>query len=229
MVAMIRGAFVDAVPLMRSRAMLYIAMAVLCAAIGLFLPALSVVRDARAAATAPLFTLPDALDAILWVVVFFVYPSVAQTERSEFRMTVGRFFGIIGIWLVFGIETVFGFVAFIGCGFWISVKWSLSVWTFLLGEGKNPFSESWALTTGQFWETFAFTALLAVAAGVPWMIGLIGVSGNVTGQMEVAVVLRPIAFLIYVYALHVFLLGQMRWMLRLRERVQGFTIIQATV
>ncbi len=220
MLAMIRSAFVDAVPLMRSRALPYVAMAVLCAVAGALLPVLTTeVSDARAVTQVPWLQFDlDIVVAICVLAVFFVYPNVARSARSEFRMTVGRFFGIIGISLAVCVESVLGFAAFIIAGFWITVKWSLSVWTYLLTEGKNPLNESWQLTNGQFWETFGFSLLLGFTAGVPMVVGILGVLGNAGAEPLVGIVLRPIAFLIYVYALHVYLLGQMHWMLRLRNR-----------
>jgi hypothetical protein len=233
MVELIQGAFRDAVPLLKSRRTLYIVMAALCAIAGillLLLPASETVAAGNSSTTQMprlqfAFDVPDVLGGLA---VFFIYPSVVRSVRPEFRMTVGRFFGMLGVSIVVGVVCMAGFMLFIIPGFWIGIKWSLSLWTYLVDEGKNPFGESWEITTGQFWETFAFFVFLELCI-VPMLVVMFIVAALAGVVPILGVVLLPIAFLIYLYALHVILLGTMRWMLRLRERARAGPAMLATI
>jgi hypothetical protein len=231
MVDIIQGAFSDAVSLLKTRRTLYIVLGLLCAVAGFFLPTVPMEWAVEGTSQTQMPRLEVAYDVPAMLggfAVFFIYPSVARTVRPEFRMTVGRFFGVIGVSLVVGIVCVLGFVAFIIPGFWIAIKWSLCIWTYLLSEGKNPFGESWEITTGQFWETFGFSLLLQLATGIPMSIALFAILMLALIVPVLGAVLLPMAFVVLVYTTNVILLGQMRWMLRLRERVGGGTMMQAT-
>jgi hypothetical protein len=187
-------AFRDALPVMRSRTPVYGVLAAIAALGGLFLPFAHAMGSTPVEGTRLQLALqpPNVLGAIA---IFFVIPTVARTVRPEFRMTVGRVFGLIGIAIAIGVVVEVGFLLLIVPGVYMAVKWSQAQWAYLLGEGKNPFGESFEMTKGHFWHTLGFSILLALAAGV---------------------VLAPIALLGYIFAVHVAQLGSMRWMLALR-------------
>jgi hypothetical protein len=221
----IQGAFSDAIPLMKRRSALILFMTALCAAAGAALAAAASSLDGAPRDTTWFKLALASPDLLGFLSLFFFYPTVARTARPEFRMTVGRFFATLGLILAYSLVCLAGFVAFVIPGFWIGVKWSLLPWTYLVGEGKNPFSESWDLTTGQFWETFGFNLLLVLALIVPAVVATL--CGNVAGMVPVlGFILLPIALLINVFVNNVTLLAQLRWMLRLRDRIREFTIVQ---
>jgi hypothetical protein len=132
-------------------------------------------------------------------------------------MTVGRVFGIIAILIVLGVVVEVGLILLVVPGVYILVKWSQTVWTYVLSEGKNPFGESFEITKGHFWHTLGFALLLGIAIIVPLAV-VSFLAAAIAGAVPfLAVLLSPIAFLAYVFVLHVLRLGEMRWMLALRE------------
>lgn len=132
-------------------------------------------------------------------------------------MTFVRILGMIGIGIAVGVVSEIGFFFLIVPGVLMFVKWSQATWAYLLGDGKNPFGESWEITTGHFWETLGFFFLLEVLLTVLLAVGFFLPAAVAMFVPVLAVVLVPIAFLAYVFASHVALLGQMRWMLELRR------------
>ncbi len=221
--ATIDRAFRDALPLMRTRTRVYAGLAVLAGVCGIFVPFAQAVGNLSVdVVRLELFVQPpNILGAIA---MFFVMPAVARTVRPEFVMTVGRVFGIIGILIALGVVVDIGFILLIVPGVYMLVKWSQTVWTYLLGEGKNPFGESFEITKGHFWHTLGFALLLGVAVVVPLAVVLFCAAAIAGAVPFLAVVLSPIAFLTYIFVLHILRLGEMRWMLALRERQPGATV-----
>ncbi len=221
----IGGAFNDAFPLMRSRIGVYTVMLALCALVGLALPLTPNVIPESMAANMPPARLMMALYAPILVgaiAVFFILPAVIRTARPEFRMTLGRIFGVIGLRYGVGVGVALGFILFVIPGFWFAIRWSQYIWTFLLSEGKDPLDESWEITEGQYWPTFGFLILIGICAAIPFVIVMLGaaaLAGFVAPQL--GVVLLPISFLGFLYSIHVALIGGMRWALRLRERAHA--------
>jgi hypothetical protein len=228
MVEIVSSAFRDALPLLRSRIGVYGTLAGLCALVGLFLPLLNGFNPAQPAAlmepgVVVLQAASERVDVAFNVVnvlglvaLFFALPAIARTVQPDFKMTAGKVFGFIGIAIAIGVCTEVGAILLIVPGVLIYVKWSQAFWTYLLSDGKNPFGESWEITTGHFWTTFGFLLFSALAAAVPILIifmipALIAAFFPFLGPA-----LLPIAFLGYVYGLHVLYLAMLRWMLHLR-------------
>jgi hypothetical protein len=221
--AIIDSAFRDALPLMRTRTRVYAGLAVIAAVCGIFVPFAHAVGYLPVdAVRLELFVQPpNILGAIA---MFFVMPAVARTVRPEFVMTVGRVFGIIGVLIALGVVVEIGLILLIVPGVYMLVKWSQAVWTYVLGEGANPFGESFEITKGHFWDTLGFALLLGTAVVVPLAVVFVCAAAIAGAVPFLAVVLSPIAFLAYVFVIHVLRLGEMRWMLALRELRPGATM-----
>jgi hypothetical protein len=216
-------AFRDALPLMRTRTRVYTVLAVLGAVCGIFVPFAQAVGNLPVdAVRLELFVQPP--NILGAVAMFFVMPAVARTVRPEFVMTVGRVFGIIGVLLTLAVVVDIGFILLIVPGVYMLVKWSQTVWTYLLGEGKNPFGESFEITKGHFWHTLGFALLLGIAVVVPLAVIFFCAAAIAGAVPLLAVVLSPIVLLAYVFVIHVLRLGEMRWMLALRELHPGATV-----
>jgi len=219
--AAVGSAFRDAVPLMRSRRTALAVYAALCALAGLGVPFAHGMGvspsgqnlDLQARIQIAIQT-PNVLGAV--AALFVVIPSVARSGDPAFRMSAGKFFGMLGVAIVALVATEIGMFFFVVPGVYVGVKLSQSVWTFLLGSGQNPWAESWSITSGAFRPTLLFLFALACGAAVP----LSGFFVAVVVAFEIpfiAVVAMPIAFLAYVYAFYAVMLGQMRWMSALRS------------
>ncbi len=226
----IQSAFNDALPLMRSRQRLWIIFAVIAAIGGLILPFLpdysqTVISPTTGnAQTLPgarfqmAFQLPNVLGAIA---AFFIVGSVLRTVRPGWHWTVGTFFTAIGIGIVYGIAVEIGFFLLFVPGFFLAIKWSQVVWCYLLSEGKNPFGESWEITKGMFWRTFLFLLFLWLVL-VVLLVVTYGISASIAAFVPIlGVVMLPIAFLAYAFAMHVSILANVRWMLALRAHFAG--------
>lgn len=217
MPSIVEGAFRDSLPLLRSRLTVYGILAILCAIGGVVVPFVHG-TDKMPTELLRLQIAVQSPNLCGAIAIFFIFPAVVRTVRPEFRMTVGRFFALIGIGLVVEICTAIAGLFLALPGLWIAVKWSQVYWTYLLGEGENPFAESWRITTGQFWETLGFLILLGIAVAIPVAVVFLGAGAVAAFVPALAIALMPVAFFGYVFALHASLLGQMRWMLRLRGR-----------
>jgi len=218
--AIVQGAFRDAWPVMRSRAGIYGLLAALCALGALAVPfAYLAGADLQQEVRLQMALQPANLCGA--VASFFAMAAVARTERPGFELTFVRVLAVVGIAIAVGAAAEFALVLLILPGVWIGTKWSLATWTYLLSDGENPFGESWAITTGHFWETFAYAILMAIAVGVLLAAGFFLPAFLAYLLPPAAVVLVPIAFLAYVFAYHVTFLGQMRLMLELRRLAAG--------
>jgi len=228
MVEIVSSAFRDALPLLRSRIAVYGTLAGLCALVGLFLPLLNGFNPAQPAAlmepgVIALQAASERIDVALNVVnilgfiaLFFVLPAIARTVQPDFKMTAGKVFGFIGIAIAIGVCTEAGAILLIAPGVFIYVKWSQVFWTYLLSEGKNPFGESWEITTRHLWTTFGFLIFSALAAAVPIFVIFMIPAVIAAFFPFLGPALLPISFFGYVYALNVLYLAMMRWMLHLR-------------
>lgn len=225
---MIQSAFSDALPLMRSRQRLWLIFAAIAGLGGLLLPFLPATMTSVSATGASVEVpgwrlqmaaqLPNVLGAIS---SFFVVGSVLRTVRPGWHWTVGTFFVLVGIAILLELIVDIGLILLVIPGIFLYVKLSQTAWYFLLGEGKNPFAESWELTKGMFWPTFLFLILVAIVVLV-LMIGGFGLAADLAYWLPYAgIVLLPIAYLGYVFALHFVILANVRWAVALRARFGG--------
>jgi hypothetical protein len=213
---LIEGAFRDAWPLMKSRMKVYWILAGICALASLPAMLAYFTPNAQAAWQIRIQAAIQPAEALGSIAIFFVIPAVTRTVRPEFAMTFGRILAVFGIGLAIGVVGEIGIFLLIVPGVWILVKWYLATWCYLLSDGKNPFGESWEITTGRFWETFGFSILLSMLVLVALLVGFFLPVAIAVFVPALAVVLGPLAFFAFVFANHVTLLAQMRWMLALR-------------
>ncbi|MFY9718536.1 MAG: hypothetical protein WAK16_02725 [Candidatus Cybelea sp.] len=213
---LIEGAFRDAWPLMKSRMKVYWILAGICAIASLPAILAYFTPNAQDAWQIRIQMAIQPADALGAIAVFFVMPAVARTVRPEFAMTFGLILAVFGIGLIVGVLAEIGIFLLILPGVWIMVKWYLATWCYLLSDGKNPFGESWEITTGHFWETFGFAILLSMLVTAGLLVGFFLPVAIAILVPALAVVLCPLAFFAFVFAYHVTFLAQMRWMLALR-------------
>jgi hypothetical protein len=217
----IQGAFRDAWPLMRSRMTVYWVLALICGALVLVALALGRLADSSVQESVRIETAIQPANLCGVIAAFFAIPAIVRTVQPEFKMTFIRILAVIGIGLVVGVVAELGLFLLIVPGIWFGVKLSLSTWTYLVSEDKNPFGEAWEITTGHFWETFGFLFVLSILVTlVTIVVFFIPVCVAIFVPVS-AVVLTPLAFLGYMYVYHVASLGEMRWMLELRRLASG--------
>jgi hypothetical protein len=236
----ISGSFSGAFPLLRARPIAYIVLIVLGALIGLGMPALTAwfatlpatpgqTNSLTPAQIAPLLALYPAL-FLGAIAQYFIIPAAMRTVKPEFGMTIGRFFGLLGMAFAVAIAVELGFFLFIVPGVWFAIKWSQYIWTFLMNDREDPLDESWRITTGHFWETFGFLFLIGIITSV-LMFVVMGVIAGLSALLpQAGVVFVPIGLAIYIYAVAFVTLAQLRWMLYLRTRAEAtLTAAVATV
>lgn len=212
----IGSAFRGAWPLMERRMFVYWILAALTAlgvAFGMWLGEFAGPSDQQAV---HLEIAAQPVAAFAAIAMFFILPEVIRVVQPAFKMTFILVLAIIGIGLVVGVATEIGLVLLIWPGIWIAVKLSFATYAYLLDQGKNPFRESWAITTGYFWQTLGFMAALSIFVGLIELV-LLGLPLALAWVFPSgAVVLSPIAFLGVVYLYYVTLTAYVRWLLELR-------------
>lgn len=201
---------------MQSRMKTYWILAGICALASLAVPLAYLSHDAQQAWQIRIQWAIQPANALGAIAMFFAIPAAARTVRPEFDMSFGRILGLIGVGLVVGVVAEIGIFLLVAPGIWVLGKWYLATWCYLLSDGKNPFGESWEITTGFFWETFGFAILLSMLVTVTLLVGFFLPVAIAIFVPLLAVVLCPLALLGYVFANHVTALAQMRWMLALR-------------
>jgi hypothetical protein len=122
---------------------------------------------------------------------FFALASAVRTVKPDFRMTPGRFFGVIGWSLFSAVMILGGLILLIVPGLYLIVRVSLAPYFYLLDGGQeSPVKESLARTRGHFWLTalvlFAValaTQVVAYVAGA--MVGLLALIAPVAALVAV--------------------------------------------
>ena len=215
MAEIVSAAFRDAITLIRSRIMVYGVFAGLCVLGGFWLPLIHGVGE-QPALSLRLSAAIDMVSLLGGIASFFIFADAARTVRPEFKMTFLKVLGIIGIALAIIICVEIGLFLFVVPGVFLVVKWSQAIWVYLLDDGKNPFGESWQITTGQFWPTLGFLTLIWLANLIPFLFGFF-LPAFIAGEVPIiGFLFLPIAFCGYTYAIAVTALAQLRWMLQLR-------------
>jgi hypothetical protein len=150
------------------------------------------------------------------IAMFFILPEVIRAVRPEFKMTFALVLLYIGIGFVAALAIEIGFVLVIWPGVWLAVKLGFSTYIYLIEPDKNPFAESWQLTTGHFWSTLGFMLLLAILVGLVELV-VIGVPIALAWFFPSgAIVLSPLALFGSIYVYYVSFLAYVRWLLELR-------------
>jgi hypothetical protein len=222
-VEVLRTSFYDSMPLMWSRARLWLIFAFIVAAGGIVY------------AVSPAPEQPQLGFASWWprlvrvVAIFFVIGSVMRTVRPTWRWTPFESFGfplvaVISASPVLVGELLFGshltivekLVALTPC-FALAVKLGQAPWCFLLSEGENSLVESWRITGGAFWLTSLFLVLRAVAVLFPSRVEPLA-EQLVINLPGAGALVFPIVLLLALFIWHFTLLSSVRWMLALRGR-----------
>jgi hypothetical protein len=220
----IGSAFSDAPGLLRSRMPVYLVLTMLSVLVGLGVAFAPFPKDESTPQMGIFVTAYATIYVSLilgTIAAYFAVPAAARTVRPGFGMTIGRFFGLLGLGYAFALAFEFGLILLVVPGFRFGVKWSQYVWTYLLNDGDDPLDESWRITTGRYWETFGFSLLLALVLGIPLVVvwGIVGVL--VAFFPITAIALIAVAFGVMLYLVNVGVLAQMRWMLHLRAGVRA--------
>lgn len=224
----ISSSFSDAIPLLKPRTIVYVILLLFAAGAGFGLQYLTPMFD-TASTTGNMS--PQMLHALVSlygsfypaivlaaVAVYFIIPSAMRTVRPGFGMTIGRFFGLLGMGYAVVLAAEIGLILLIVPGFWFGVKWSQYIWTYLMRDSDDPLDESWRITTGRFWETFGFFIVIAIIE-VIILVVVVGIAAGLSYALpQGSVVWSPLAFLGCLFAMSFAVLAQLRWMLRLRER-----------
>jgi hypothetical protein len=153
-----------------------------------------------------------ALSLAFIVAAFFALASAVRTVRPDFRMTVGRFFGVIGYSFVAVVIIAAGFLCFVIPGFYLAVKVSLAPYYYLIGEpGNHPIRAAWASTRGRFWITAAMIVVVgiiieAIAYAAAGVIAAFALLSPMTGAITI-----PLAFALFLFALQFQYNAYVRW------------------
>ncbi len=159
-----------------------------------------------------------ALSLAFIVAAFFAIASAVRTVRPEFRMTFGRFFGVIGYSLVVGIIVAAGILCFVLPGLYLAVKLSLAPYYYLIGEpGNHPLRTAWTSTRGRFWLTAGMIVAVgviieAVAYAAAGAVAALALISPATGLITV-----PLAFALFLAALQFQYNAYVRWSTALLE------------
>ena len=245
----IGSAFSDAWPLFMSRKIVYVVLMLIAAVCWIFAlnlpPAVTInygpTMDPRVSVAI------DVASGLGGLAAWFVLPAVVRTIDPSFRMTIGRFFGVLGLAIVIGVVVGVAMGVLYGLGFWlmtqgssltsilgvvcmidaivfvlwIGIRWSQVIWSYFLGEPPNPFAASWHVTSGQFWPTLGFVIVLSILTSIVLAI-FFGIAGFLVVALPVAgFVAVPLAMAGYIWLLNVVYLAEIRWFVHLREHASG--------
>lgn len=144
------------------------------------------------------------------ILSFFVLAEAVRTILPEFRMTVGRFFSLIGWALLVGLCIGAGFIALIVPGVWLLGRLMPATYIVLLRPSANPLKTAWHATKGRFWQTLGLMLLVGFAGGV---IGSTAAAFNAVAGIwaPLALLVGPVAFALQAFATIFATLAYVRW------------------
>lgn len=146
------------------------------------------------------------------VAAFFSLAGAVRTVRPDFRMTVRRFFGVIGWSLAASLIVMLGLVCLIVPGLYLLVKLGFTPYFYLLDESPgNQMATAWRRTRGAFW----YTALMIFASGaifeaVSYAGGFV-LGGLAAISRPAALIALPVLFVVFFAALQFQYNAYMRW------------------
>jgi hypothetical protein len=171
--------------------------------------------------------------------IYWNYAALANAVRlydPTYKMTFGKAVTVFGIDLVVGFATLLGLLFLIVPGVWAGNKFSLSA-IIAVAEDKSmkeATDRSWALTTGAFWQTLLFNAVVGfgyigvifagyLMLGVLAQVGFPDVEGGASAastplQNAVAMVADVIYNLSIAYATQAVVVAQLYWYRALLQR-----------
>ncbi len=211
------GALRDTWPALRTWLGWAIAIVVLCVGGLVIVALLNPPTDGTTSKTLWEAEAASALGVAFLAASFFALASAVRTVRSEFRMTVGRFFGVLGYSLVSSLAIVLGLICLVIPGLYLLVKIGLAPYFYLLAEpGSNPIATAWTRTHHRFWLTAAtifvsgvILEVLAYAAG--GIVAAAALLSPVAGGLAI-----PVAFALFLAAMQFQYNVYLRWVSALR-------------
>ncbi len=171
-----------------------------------FVAALSGATDGNNQA---LLTDYSAAGLLVTILAFFALAAAVRTIRSDFALTVGRFFAVLGYSILVSIITEIAFAILFVPGVWIGGKLTLTTSMYCL-YGDSPLAKSWNATTHRFWQTWGLLLLVAIIAGI-----LAGIGFAIAEVIVNFVPLLGIIFAPAVVLLAAFL-AQFQWLATIR-------------
>ncbi len=176
----------------------------------------------RAAISAPAnapAALPSALDAaisvfelLLVAIAYYAMAASVRTIHQDFRMTFGRFLGVVGYSLLVGLLTILAGIAFVIPAYWVGVKLAITPYTYLLTDGApGAVKTTWNMTTGYYWQTVGMFLLAGLCLGVIGYTAFFICAVAVLRLPISAIVLAPLTIAVLVWLMHVQALIYVRW------------------
>jgi hypothetical protein len=199
--------------LMTYRSALYIclALAALAGLLGMFFPMGSQDRALVAAVSSFYYVIVLAV-----VLSYFGLAAAVRTIRPDFRMTAGRFFGVLIYGLAVGIAVEIAAFFLLIPGIWIGAKLSLTIPMYLLYPDE-VFGKSWSATTYRFWPTLGLVIVTAIITAVLAGIASVAAVGIIMVLPLAAIVLAPLALLVFAFVQQFHWLALVRWSQNLVE------------
>jgi hypothetical protein len=150
------------------------------------------------------------------VLSYFGLAAAVRTIRPDFRMTVGRFFGALLYGLAVGIAIEIAAFFLIIPGIWIATKLSLTIPMYLLYPDE-VLEKTWSATAYRFWPTLGLVILTAIITAVLAGIATVAAVGIIMALPPAAIVLAPLALLVFAFVQQFHWLALVRWSQNLVE------------
>ncbi len=153
-----------------------------------------------------------ALDVLLVIVSMYALAAAVRTIHPEFRLTVGRFFGMLGFALLVMLLTMAAGIALIIPAYWVGVKLLLTPYTYVVTDGApGALRTTWNMTTGYYWQTVGMLLLAGLCIGVLMDVAIFLAVFVVSAVPASIIVLGPLALAVMVWLMHVAALVYVRW------------------
>jgi hypothetical protein len=153
-----------------------------------------------------------ALDVLLVVVSMYALAAAVRTINPEFRLTVARFFGMLGYMLVVMLLTIAAGIALVIPAYWVGVKLLLTPYTYAVTDGApGALKTTWNMTTGYYWQTVGMLLLAGLCIGVLMDAAIFLAVFAVNAMPASIIVFGPLALAVLVWLMHVAALLYVRW------------------
>lgn len=152
-----------------------------------------------------------ALDELVVVVSMYALAAAVRTINPEFRLTVGRFFGMLGCMLLVMLLTMAAGIGLV-TAYWVGVKLLLTPYTYAVTDGApGALKTTWNMTTGYYWQTVGMLLLAGLCIGVLMDAAIFLAVFAVNAIPASIIVLGPLALAVLVWLMHVAALVYVRW------------------
>jgi hypothetical protein len=138
--------------------------------------------------------------------------AAVRTINPEFRLTVARFFGMLGYMLVAMLLTIAAGIALVIPAYWVGVKLLLTPYTYAVTDGApGALNTTWNMTTGYYWQTVGMLLLAGLCIGVLMDAAIFLAVFAVNAMPASIIVFGPLALAVLVWLMHVAALVYVRW------------------